>query len=125
MGSTGNGMFGMYSGGGAGSIVNNGKNEGDGCPIEIENIRLEDVALSEYFLNHNGVPSVVEPVELSMQLIKKRLAVVLTSTQEVIGNLPVSYSYLNLCIKKGKRYSGTIISSGLSPIPFIVVNLYA
>lgn len=125
MGSTGNGMFGMYSGGGAGSIVNNGKNEGDGCPIEIENIRLEDVALSEYFLNHNGVPSVAEPVELSMQLIKKRLAVVLTSTQEVIGNLPVSYSYLNLCIKKGKRYSGTIISSGLSPIPFIVVNLYA
>lgn len=125
MGSTGNGMFGMYSGGGAGSIVNNGKNDGDGCPIEIENIRLEDVALSEYFLNHNGVPSVADPVELSMQLIKKRLAVVLTSTQEVIGNLPVSYSYLNLCIKKGKRYSGTIISSGLSPIPFIVVNLYA
>ncbi len=125
MGSTGNGMFGMYSGGGAGSFVNDGKNDGDGCPIEIENIRLEDVAISEYFMNHNGVPSVGESVELSMQLIKKRLAVVLTSTQEVIGNLPVSYSYLNLCIKKGKRYSGTIISSGLSPIPFIVVNLYA
>ena len=125
MGSSGNGMFGTYRGGGAGSIANGGNNGGEGCPLEIENIRLEDVAISEYFLNHNDVPSVGEPVELAMQLVNKRLAVVLTSTQEVIGNLPVSYNYLNLCIKKGKRYSGEIKSSGLSPIPFIVVNLYA
>lgn len=121
MGSTGNGMFGMYSGGGAGSIANGG----DECPMEIENIRLEDVAISEYFLNHNDVPSANEPVELAMQLVNRRLVVALASSQEVIGNLPVSYSYLNLCIKKGKMYSGAIKSSGLSPIPFIVVNLYA
>lgn len=125
MGSSGNGMFGTYRGDGAGSIANGGNNGGDGCPLEIENIRLEDVAISEYFMNNKGVPSVGEPVELAMQLINKRLAVVLTSTQQVIGNLPVSYNYLNLCIKKGKRYSGEIKSSGLSPIPFIVVNLYA
>lgn len=125
MGSSGNGMFGTYRGGGAGSIANGGTKGGDGCPLEIENILLEDVAISEYFLNHNDVPSASEQVELSMQLVNKRLAVVLTSTQEVIGNLPVSYNYLNLCIKKGKRYSGEIKSSGLSPIPFIVVNLYA
>lgn len=125
MGSSGNGMFGTYRGGGAGSIINGGNNGGEECPLEIENIRLEDVAISEYFLNHSDVPSVGEPVELAMQLVNKRLAVVLTSTQEVIGNLPVSYNYLNLCIKKGKRYLGEIKSSGLSPIPFIVVNLYA
>lgn len=125
MGSSGNGMFGTYRGGGAGSIANGGNNGGEGCPLEIENIRLEDVAISEYFLNHSDVPSVGEPVELAMQLVNKRLAVVLTSTQEVIGNIPVSYNYLNLCIKKGKRYLGEIKSSGLSPIPFIVVNLYA
>lgn len=125
MGSSGNGMFGTYRGGGAGSITNGGNNGGEECPLEIENIRLEDVAISEYFLNHSDVPSVGEPVELAMQLVNKRLAVVLTSTQEVIGNLPVSYNYLNLCIKKGIRYSGEIKSSGLSPIPFIVVNLYA
>ena len=107
MGSSGNGMFGTYRGGGAGSIVRGGNNGGDECPLAIENILLEDVAISEYFQNH------------------KRLAVVLSSTQEVIGNLPVSYNYLNLCIKKGKRYSGEIKSSGLSPVPFIVVNLYA
>lgn len=121
MGSSGNGMFGTYRGGGAGSISNGGEE----CPLEIENIRLEDVAISEYFLNHNEVPSGGEAVALAMQLVNKRLAVVLASTQEVIGNLPVSYNYLNLCIKKGKRYSGEIKSSGLLPIPFIVVNLYA
>ena len=125
MGSAGNGRFGMYSGGGAGSIVGGGNVGGDECPLVIENILLEDVAISEYFLNHNDVPSAGEPVELAMQLVNKRLAVVLTRTQETIGNLPVSYNYLNLCIKKGKRYSGEIKSSGLSPVPFIVVNLYA
>lgn len=125
MGSSGSGIFGTYSGGGAGSSVNGGNTGEDGCPLEIENIPLEDVAISEYFLNHDNVPSVGELIELSMHLVNKRLVVVLTSTQEVIGNLPVTYNYLNLCIKKGKRYSGAIKSSGLSPIPFIVVNLYA
>jgi hypothetical protein len=125
MGSSGNGMFGTYRGGGAGSIVNGGNVGGDGCPLEIENIRLEDVATSEYYLNHNDVPSVGDSVALAMRLVNKRLVVVLTSTQEIIGNIPVSYNYLNLCIKKGKKYSGIIKSSGLSPIPFIVVNLYA
>lgn len=125
MGSSGNGMFGTYRGGGAGSIVRGGNNGGDECPLAIENILLEDVAISEYFQNHKDMPSTGQAVELSMQLVNKRLAVVLSSTQEVIGNLPVSYNYLNLCIKKEKRYSGEIKSSGLSPVPFIVVNLYA
>ena len=125
MGSTGNGMFGTYRGGGAGSIVNGGNNGEDECPLVIENIRLEDVAISEYFQNHKDVPSTGQSVELAMQLVNKRLAVVLSSTQEVIGNLPVSYNYLNLCIKKRIKYLGEIKSSGLSPVPFIVVNLYA
>lgn len=47
MGSSGNGMFGTYRGGGAGSIVRGGNNGGDECPLAIENILLEDVAISE------------------------------------------------------------------------------
>ena len=125
MGSSGNGMFGTYRGGGAGSIVNGGNNGEDECPLVIENIRLEDVAISEYFQNHKDVPSTGQSVELAMQLVNKRLAVVLSSTQEVIGNLPVSYNYLNLCIKKRIKYLGEIKSSGLSPVSLIVVNLYA
>lgn len=124
MGSTGRGMFGTYRGGGAGSITNGNAGEIE-CPLEIENIRLEDVAISEYFMNHGNVPFVGESIELSMKLVDKRLAIVLTSSREVIGNLAVKYNYLNLCIKKGKRYSGVVKASGLSPIPYIVVNLYA
>ena len=55
MGSSGSGMFGTYSGGGAGSIAHGGGSGGDMCPLEIENIRLEDVAISEYFSNHSDV----------------------------------------------------------------------
>lgn len=36
MGSSGNGMFGTYRGGGAGSIVRGGNNGGDECPLAIE-----------------------------------------------------------------------------------------
>ena len=122
MGSSGNGMFGTYSGDGAGSISNEG---GNSCPSALENIPLENVAISDYFQSYNDVPASGEPVELAMRLINKRLAVVLSSTQEVIGNLPVTYNYLNLCIKKGMFYSGKIKASGLTPIPYIVVNLYA
>lgn len=125
MGSTGNGRFGMYQGGGAGSMMNREKSGEIECPLEIENILLEDVAISEYFLNYKDVPDIGDLVELSMQLINKRLAVVLKSTQEVIGNLPVTYNYLNLCIIEGKRYSGVIKSSGMLPVPYIVVSLYA
>ena len=60
MGSSGNGMFGTYRGGGAGSIVRGGNNGGDECPLAIENILLEDVAISEYFQNHKDVPSIQE-----------------------------------------------------------------
>ena len=45
MGSSGNGMFGTYRGGGAGSIVRGGNNGGDECPLAIENILLEDVRI--------------------------------------------------------------------------------
>ena len=70
MGSSGNGMFGTYRGGGAGSIVRGGNNGGDECPLAIENILLEDVAISEYFQNHKDVPSTGQAVELSMQLTR-------------------------------------------------------
>lgn len=49
MGSSGNGMFGTYRGGGAGSIVNEGNDGGDECPLAIENILLEDVVISEWY----------------------------------------------------------------------------
>lgn len=125
MGSTGSGMFGAYRNGGAGSIESGRKLGEAECPLEIENVRLEDVAISDYYLHNKNVPDVNESVELSMQLVNKRLALILSGTGVVIGNLPVKYNFLNLCMKKGKRYLGVIKASGLSPVPYIVVNLYA
>lgn len=130
MGSAGSGKFGNYRGSGAGSFYGDGSG-GDGsggefkCPLFIENIKLDDVGMCDYYQNYNKVPFVNEKIELSEKLVNKRMVVVLSDTKEIIGNLPIHYNYLNLCLKKGMRYSGEIISSGLSPIPYIVVNLYA
>lgn len=125
MGSSGSGMFGTYRAGGIGSIAGGSSSEEVECPLVIENINLDDVAISEYFLNYKNVPDVNKTVELSTLIVNKRLVVILTDTGEVIGNLPVKYNYLNICMKKDKKYSGTVKSSGLVPIPYIVVNLYA
>lgn len=125
MGSAGSGEFGNYRGNGAGSFHGDGSGGELQCPLLIENINLDDVGICNYYQNHNKVPVVDELVEISEILVNKRMVVVLSDTKEIIGNLPIQYNYLNLCIKKGMRYSGKIISSGLSPIPYIVVNLYA
>ena len=125
MGSTGSGRFGTYRDMGAGSISNGKIAEEIQCPLVIENIRLEDVATSKYFMTRCVVPPIEESVQLSMHLVNKRLAVILVSTEEVIGNLPVNYNYLNICMKKGIQYSGSVKSSGISPIPYIVIDLYA
>lgn len=125
MGSSGSGMFGTYRNGGAGSLGVGSIEKESGCPARIEQIRLEDVAISEYYLKYENVPSVGMSVELAMQTVGKRLVVISKDTKEVIGNLPVRYNYLNLCIQKGKSYFGNVLSSGLKPIPYVVVNLYA
>lgn len=124
MGSAGTGMFGTYKDNGAGALPND--NSGNPvCPLEIKYIRLEDVAISDYYVNHSSIPNVEEQVVVMPTPHKKRMVVVLQNTQEIIGNLPVTYNYLMLCIANGMTYSGNVISSGLSPVPYIVVNLHA
>ena len=136
MGSSGSGRFGNYRigngqtvggannvSGGAGGGLGGGGIEID-CPTVIENIRLEDVATSEYFLRHQSLPNPGEPVELNSIPHNGRLVVTNTLTKEVLGNLPTQYNYLINCIKN-VRYDGTIIASGMRPIPFVVVTLHA
>lgn len=128
MGSAGSGKFGTYrvginqttggtvNGSGTGEIV---------CPSVIENIRLEDVAISDYFINQGTFPTHGEPVELNNTIHKGRLVVNSTYTSEVLGNLPTQYNYLINCIKKGMQYTGSVVASGLTPVPFVVVTLNA
>lgn len=133
MGSAGSGKFGTYrfgTGQPANDTGNKGGDVGIGsgigeieCPSVIENIRLEDVATSEYYVNHQSLPSSGNPIELNNAIYKGRL-VVNTSTGEVVGNMPTQYNYLINCVKKGMHYTGTVVASGLTPVPFMVVTLY-
>lgn len=138
MGSAGSGKFGTYrvgngqktggagtgSGGGVGGGIGGGTGEIE-CPSIIENIRLEDVATSDYYVTYQSLPSRGEPVELNNTIHKGRLVVKATSTGEVLGNLPTQYNHLINCIKKGMQYTGTVVASGMTPVPFVVVTLHA
>lgn len=137
MGSSGYGAFGNYrlgsNGGengefnstnGTGRLLGNGGNE-RACPPQIEFIKLEDVATSEYYIMHQSVPSPGDVVELADSIYNGRLVVILSSTREILGNLPTKFNYLIECIKNGVHYTGDVHSSGVIPVPYILVNLYA
>lgn len=132
MGSSGSGKFGTYrtgngkgtSGSGTGAGIGGGTDEIE-CPSIIENIRLEDVATSDYYVNHNLLPASGDQVYLNSTIHNGRLVVKAVSTDEIIGNLPTQYNFLVNCIKKGMHYNGAVIASGTTPIPFVVVTLHA
>lgn len=135
MGSAGSGKFGTYHVGNGETVTKSGQNGMTSsvggrageieCPDVIEHIRLEDVAISEYYVNKHSLPNSSEAVELRNTIYKGRLVVTSTSTGEILGNLPTQYNYLINCIKRGTKYTGTVISSGKSPVPFVVVSLHA
>jgi hypothetical protein len=125
MGSTGSGSFGNYDIGGNKPGLKNSNGGGEGkesnCPEIIENIILEDVGLSEYYTKRSSVPPKSTPVEIR-RVVNGRIVAQLT-TGEVIGNIPTQYNFLLNCIQGMSYYSGNVISSGLEPIPFIVITI--
>ncbi len=128
MGSKGSGRFGTYKerpSVGTNTSGSSFSQAGRSCPSIIENIKLEDVATSEFFTKYNEVPAVGLDVQVRKKLHSGRLVVELVKTQEIIGNLPVQHSYLFTCISGGINYVGRIIASGLEPVEFIVVTLNA
>ena len=131
MGSAGSGRFGTYrieSGQITGGNGNGGVGGGIGeveCPSNIENIRLEDVATSQYYVTYKSLPPSGDLVELNNTIYRGRLVVVVVSTGEILGNLPTQYNYLIKCIKKNMQYSGSVVLSGLIPVPFVVVKLHS
>jgi hypothetical protein len=137
MGSTGSGSFGNYHvgnnnnstetsiDGGVGTVNGGTGKEEIECPKKITNISLEDVATSEYYLQHQSLPAVREDVRLRNKIHNGRLIVEKANTHEVLGNLPTQYNYLINCIKRDMHYSGVVISAENVPIPFIVVTLNA
>lgn len=127
MGSSGSGKFGNYRIGESNNIGGNGSG-GPGeieCPTLIENIKLEDIASSDYYKNNGTLPSAGTDVQLREVVHLGRVVVETVDSHVIIGNLPTQYNYLLACLKKGMHYAGQVISSGVSPISFVVVTLNA
>lgn len=132
MGSSGHGRFENYNernnygvNNTSSTSMNVGINSGSGqdCPIELNTIKLEDVQTSQYYTERNKLPSIEDRVFLSDQIHNGRLVVVHTSSNLIIGNLPTTYNYMIRCL--ANNYTGNVISSGMEPIPFVVVDLHA
>jgi len=102
MGSAGSGSFGTYRINGSSDSEGNNREGSTGvgsgnmgfgtgeveCPKSIENIRLEDIATSEYYVQHQSLPSYGEAVSLRSKIHNGRLVVENLSAKEVLGNLP-------------------------------------
>ena len=131
MGSSGSGKLGTYRIGGEFGDIEVGVNGGSlgtnevECPRLIENVRLEDVATSTYYTNNISLPALQTKIQIRASIYMGRLVVETIATQEVIGNIPTQYNYLFNCIKRGMHYTGNVISSGITPIPYVVVTLNA
>ncbi|MHB8963958.1 MAG: hypothetical protein ACYC5K_12490 [Saccharofermentanales bacterium] len=126
MGSSGYGNFGNYgkgSNGGGNTTIGSGGINGLEQPEKLDNINLEDVATSDYYSNHVSVPDKGAVVVVPAQLINGRIVVILKSTSEVIGNIPTEFNYLYTHIKSGSVLKGHVISSGIIPVPYVVVTL--
>ena len=126
MGSSGYGKFGNYKENSNNSSEDSESFIGEGgvkCPIILPTIRLEDVQTSEYFKERQNLPYIDNSVHLSKELFFGRLVVVDTDSNLIIGNLPTFYNYLINCIEQND-YIGSIVSTGMEPIPFVVVDLH-
>ncbi|OMD77810.1 MULTISPECIES: hypothetical protein [Paenibacillus] len=115
MGSSGTGSFGDLK----------GSSESQMCLRSIKDDWLEEVARCDFFKTQGGVPSIMHPVHIHNSIVNGRIVVVSTSTDEIIGLLPSSYSYLLGCMKKGHQYIGTVVHSVNTPIPKVMVNIDA
>jgi hypothetical protein len=93
----------------------------DRCAEPIED-GLEEVARSEELLGGGTVPAPGTALRLRSELVDGRLAIEVTGGR-VVGLLPTKYSYLALCMARGIRYDGGVVSSSSGPIPRIRVSL--
>jgi hypothetical protein len=133
MGSTGSGSFGTYQV--ENSQTTDGKKTANGdmnggtaeieCPPDIAVIHMEDIAASNYYSSLKSLPSAGSTVSLYNKIYNGRLVVKDDSTGKFLGNLPTQYNFLINCIKKGVNYTGNVIGSGSSPIPYVDVTLHA
>lgn len=127
MGSTGTGNFSDYS-----ENKDPKKNENSSEPDETGgrsgndkclrafSTKLEEVANSPFLTQSRNLPPVGTKVIIQFN---KRIE---AATEDGIGlgYLPTAYNYLLGCIEDGHTYSGIIISSNLTPLPSLSIDVH-
>lgn len=112
------------SGGDGGGGGEKGKpTDVDKCAGPIEDLPLEEVALSPYYKAHKAVPPEKTKVRVREKLVDKRIAVETESGQVVIGYVPTAYNYLRQCMSNGWTYTGKVTGSSAGKLPKITVDL--
>lgn len=131
MGSSGTNTFSDYPGSGGGRPGGKGGGGGGGgeektdkCDVTLDDLSLEDVALSEYFTEKEKSPPENTKVRVREKLVDGRVAVE-TESGEVIGYVPTAYNYLRQCISQGWKYRGKVSTSSSGKIPRVQVHLAA
>lgn len=92
------------------------------CEEPITNVALEEVARSEYYSRHAGVPPIGTEISVRRALVHGRIGVV-TGENEVLGYLPVEYNHILRCMQQGFSYSGQVVVSSNRPVPTVRVTL--
>lgn len=122
MGSTGSGSFTDYPGStkekdkGQGSGGSGGGGEQPDRCAKAFAVTLEDVEHNDFFKAHGGVPN----VGTELRVAHKKRIVAVTTSGEVVGNLPISMNYLAACLKDGYTYTGVVRASSAGTTVAIV-----
>lgn len=124
MGSAGSGRFGDYNIRSSYGDTSDGKTEVE-CPLMIETIKVEDVATSQYHLDNQAIPLPKTKIILKDIIVNGRLVIEHLGSNKIVGNLPTQYNYLYACMQQGMSYKGEVVSSGIRPVPYVVVTLHA
>lgn len=97
----------------------------DRCRMHLRDVILDEVARCDYFRVYKTVPvaGTVVAVRGIIDPAVGRIVVYSISDNVVIGYLPSKYNYIRACMADGFSYTGKVISSSISPIPRVYVDL--
>ena len=117
MGSTGSGNFTDYNGFTGSNPKQGGKSQEEKCGKAFS-ADLEDVELSNYYLENNNLPETNSEVIIHFNGMR----IVASIDGLEIGNLPTKFNYLLACFEKF-NYSGIISYTTITPLHTIKINV--
>ena len=122
MGSTNTGRFTDYSQNSKGSPKTGGIGggaSGDDLCDKAFTTELEEVERCEYFKKYSKLPNKGSQIYVNFN---NRLEII-SNSSEVIGYLPTKYNYLVACTTDGFSYAGVIVSTTITPLVKIRVDI--